>query len=384
MIYLDQNSTSFPKAPGVGEAMKAFIEEEGVNIGRGNYQEAYSVEARVLDTRDRLADLFELDDPRRVILSSGVTFSLNLFLEGILQPGDHVVVSGMEHNAVMRPLTRLEKKRGIRYSIAPADRNGRVRVAAFEEKIQADTRAVVTLHASNVCGTILPLEELGQLCRAKGILLAVDAAQTAGAIPVSMRDMAIDFLAFTGHKALGGPQGTGGFLLTRELAERLEPLVVGGTGSRSNSFDQPSFLPDKYESGTVNLPGILGLRAALIHLENQGLEKLQVKKEGLLARFLQGLESIPGIAPAGLPGLEGRTAVASLDFPGRDNALIAHQLEKRWQILTRVGLHCAPLAHQSLGTFPSGTVRFSFGAANTEEEIDTALEALATLMAETD
>lgn len=380
MIYLDQSSTSFPKAPGVGEAMKTFIEEEGVNIGRGNYKEAYGVENKIIDTRIRLSALFGHDDPRRVIFSPGVTFSLNLFFQGILKEGDHVVVSGMEHNAVMRPLVREARTRGIRYDIAAADRQGYVSPDSYLKVLKKDTRAVITLHASNVSGTLLPIHEIGPLLRERGILFAVDAAQTAGGIPINMEDMKIDFLAFTGHKTLGGPQGIGGFLVTEELAANLSPLIVGGTGSRSSSLDQPDFLPDKFESGTMNLPGILGLQAALLHLEQAGLENLHRTKMALTARFLDGLKEIPGIRVAGMPGLSGRTSVVSLFFPDRDNALIAHELEKGWSILTRVGLHCAPMAHQSLETFPQGTVRFSFGASNTEKEIDTALEALTQLM----
>lgn len=223
MIYLDQSSTSYPKAPGVGQAMKAFIEEAGVNIGRGNYREAYQVESDVLDTRVRLARLFGQPEPRQVIFTSGVTFSLNLFLQGILQAGDHVVISGMEHNAVMRPLTLLARQRGIRYSLAQADAYGRVTAEAFEAVLERDTRAVITLHASNVCGTILPIADIGKICRDRGILFAVDAAQTAGALAIDMEAMKIDFLAFTGHKSLGGPQGSGGFLLTPDLVHRLEP-----------------------------------------------------------------------------------------------------------------------------------------------------------------
>lgn len=379
MIYLDQGSSAYPKAPGVGQAMKTFIEEIGVNIGRGNYREAYSVEADVLDTRIRLASLFGLSDPRRVIFTPGATFSLNLLLAGLLKAGDHVVISGLEHNAVMRPLSRLADRGGISYSIAPPDPQGRVTARAFEEAIREETRLVLCLHASNVCGSILPLADIGQVCRDRGILFAVDAAQTAGTLPIDMGALGIDFLAFTGHKGLGGPQGIGGFLLTRDLADQLEPLIVGGTGSRSDSFDQPDFLPDKYESGTINIPGILGLRAALIYLEEQGIGYLHAKKMALANRFLEGLASLNGVSLVGPPLADDRLAVVSLDFPGRDNALIAHRLEKDWGILTRVGLHCAPLAHRSLGTFPEGTVRFAFGANNREEEVDLALQALSDL-----
>lgn len=378
-IYLDQGSTSFPKAPGVADAMWTLLEHHGVNIGRGNYQEAYSVEGDVLDARLRLAKLFNVSDARNIIFTPGVTFSLNTFFDGFLKPGDHVVVSGMEHNAVMRPLKRLEMTRGIRYTIAEANERGEVPVESFEKALERDTRAIVTLHASNVAGTILPAQEIGKLCKERGIVFVLDTAQSAGSMDIDMEAMHIDMLTFTGHKGLRGPQGIGGFAIAKDLIDCVEPLTVGGTGSRSNSLIQPDFMPDKYESGTMNIPGIIGLRAALIYLEEQGLRHIHDVKMALTQRFLDGLATIKGVRPVGMPGVEGRTSVVSITAVDRDNAEVAFELEREWNIMTRVGLHCAPVAHQSLGTFPQGTVRFSFGATNTEEEIDTALEALATL-----
>lgn len=378
-IYLDQSSTSFPKAPGVADAMWTLLEHHGVNIGRGNYQEAYSVEGDVLDTRLRLAKLFNVSDARNIIFTPGVTFSLNTFFEGYLKPGDHVVVSGMEHNAVMRPLKRLQSRRGVRYTIAKATERGEVPVESFKKALERDTKAIVTLHASNVAGTILPAREIGQLCKERGIVFALDTAQSAGSVEIDMDAMHIDLLAFTGHKGLRGPQGIGGFAIAKDLVDLVDPLMVGGTGSRSNSFEQPDFMPDKYESGTMNIPGIIGLRAALIYLEEHGLSQMHDVKMTLTKRFLDGLATIKGVRPVGMPGVEGRTSVVSITAVDRDNAEIAFELERDWNIMTRVGLHCAPIAHQSLGTFPQGTIRFSFGATNTEEEIDTALEALAAL-----
>lgn len=378
-IYLDQSSTSFPKAPGVADAMWTLLAHHGVNISRGNYQEAYSVEGDVLDTRIRLAKLFNVQDPRNIVFTPGVTFSLNTFFEGYLHPGDHVVVSGMEHNAVMRPLTRLQQRRGVRFTIAEANDRGEVPIEAFEKALERDTKAIVTLHASNVAGTILPAQAIGQLCKERDIVFVLDTAQSAGSVEIDMEAMNIDLLAFTGHKGLRGPQGIGGFAITKELIDSMEPLTVGGTGSRSNSFIQPEFMPDKYESGTMNIPGIIGLRTALIYLEKQGLSEIHNVKMSLTKRFLDGLSTIKGVRAVGMPGVEGRTSVVSITAVERDNAEIAFELERDWNIMTRVGLHCAPIAHQSLKTFPQGTVRFSFGATNTEEEIDTALEALAML-----
>ncbi len=381
LIYLDHGSTSYPKAPGVGDAMRDLIEYHGVNIGRGNYQEAYSVEGDVLDTRVRLAKLFNARDPRHVIFTPGVTFSLNTFFDGFLQPGDHVVVSGMEHNAVMRPLVRLEQTRGVRYSIAEANERGEVSVDSFEKVLEPSTKAIVTLHASNVAGTVLPAEGIGRLCREHGIAFVLDTAQSAGSLDIDMEKMGVDLLTFTGHKGLRGPQGIGGFIITKDLIDKMDPLLVGGTGSRSNSFEQPSFLPDKYESGTMNIPGIIGLRTAIMYLEEQGIHHLHERKMALTKRFLDGLADIKGVRAVGMPGIEGRTSVVSITAVDRDNAEIAFELERDWKIMTRVGLHCAPIAHQSLKTFPSGTIRFSFGSTNTENEIDTALEALAQITA---
>ena len=378
-IYFDQSSTSFPKAPGVADAMWTLLEHHGVNIGRGNYQEAYSVEGDVLDTRLRLAKLFNVSDARNIIFTPGVTFSLNTFFEGYLKPGDHVVVSGMEHNAVMRPLKRLQSRRGVRYTIAKTTERGEVPVESFEKALERDTKAIVTLHASNVAGTILPAREIGQLCKERGIVFALDTAQSAGSVEIDMDAMHIDLLAFTGHKGLRGPQGIGGFAIAKDLVDLVDPLMVGGTGSRSNSFEQPDFMPDKYESGTMNIPGIIGLRAALIYLDLLGLCQILVVNISLTLRFLDGLATIKGVRPVGMPGVKGRTSVVSITAVDRDNAEIAFELERDWIIMTRVGLHCAPFAYESLGTFYKGTIRFSFGATNTEEEIDTALEALAAL-----
>ncbi|NMA18747.1 MAG: aminotransferase class V-fold PLP-dependent enzyme [Clostridiaceae bacterium] len=382
MIYLDHSSTSFPKAPGVGDAIKTTLDEHGVNIGRGNYEEAFAVEAEIAETRQLLATFFGYDDPRQVVFTPSVTYSINMFLYGFLRSGDHIVVSGMEHNAVMRPVTQLSRLRDIRFSIVPANTRGEVSPDDVKKAILPETRAVVMLHASNVTGTLLPAAEIGQLCHDRGICYALDTAQSAGSVPIDMTAMHIDFLAFTGHKGLLGPQGVGGFIATRALSSEMEPLILGGTGSQSNQYEQPEFMPDKFESGTPNIPGIIGLRAALLYLKKTGIEDLHRREMALTSLFLDGLKEISGVVPVGLTGIEGRTAVVSVNIPEKDNSLIAYELERQGAIKTRVGLHCAPLAHKSLGTFPEGTIRFSFGATNTEEEIRTALETLSKIMSE--
>lgn len=374
-IYFDNGSTSFPKAPGVAEAVGHLLMHGAFNINRGSYEGAYEVAEMVLDTRERLARLFHGGDSRRVIFTPGITWSLNMLLSGFLRAGDHVIVSGMEHNAVMRPLYRLAKA-GITYSVAQADGEGYVAPEAVECEIRPNTRLVLMLHASNVCGTILPIREIGDICRKHRLFFAVDTAQSAGSIPVDMEVAGIDFLAFTGHKGLKGPQGIGGFLISDRLDEEMQPVILGGTGSRSDSLEQPDMLPDKYESGTMNLPGIAGLNAALVYLEETGIEVIAKKKTELTRMFLEGVKEIPGVRVVGKQGCEGRTAVVSLDFQRQDNALAAFQLEQEYGVMTRVGLHCAPQAHKSLGTFPKGTVRFSFSENNTSEEIGHCVEAI--------
>lgn len=375
-IYFDNGSTSFPKAPGVGESMAALLNQKAFNINRGGYEGAYEVAERVLDTRERLAKLFHAESSKQVVFTPGITWSLNMFLQGFLREGDHVIISGLEHNAVMRPLENLRRNRGITYDVAETSDAGEVSAEDVKVKIKENTRLVLLLHASNVCGTILPIEEIGEVCRIHNIFFAVDTAQSAGTVPVDMQKAGIDFLAFTGHKGLKGPQGIGGFLISDALDKEVYPVILGGTGSRSDSLLQPDTLPDKYESGTLNLPGIIGLHAALSYLEKVGIDEIRRKKSLLTEKFLDGVSGLDGVRIVGKKSMENRTAVVSLDFSGIDNAMAAFWLEREYGIMTRVGLHCAPLAHQSLDTFPQGTVRFSFSEENTEEEIEKGIEAV--------
>ena len=374
MIYFDNGSTSFPKAPGVAEAVGEFLQNGAFNINRGNYQEAYDLEEKVLETREMLLSLFHAEKHAEVIFTPGITYSLNYFIKGFLKPGSHVLVSGMEHNAVVRPLKQLEEE-GIEWKIVAADGKGKVKAADFAGAIKENTRAVIVNHASNVCGTVAPIHEIGKLCREKGVVFVVDTAQSAGTLDIDFENDFIDFLAFTGHKGLLGPQGIGGFLIRKELAERITPLIAGGTGSISDQLEMPVFLPDRFESGTMNLPGIIGLHAALKYLQEKGIEKIHEKKMELTAYFLNQVKEFSEIRIVGIPENEGRVAVVSLDFLGRDNGMVAFDLEDMYGIMTRVGLHCAPVAHQMLGTYPQGTVRFAFSTWNTQEEIDACIRA---------
>ena len=387
-IYLDQAATSFPKAPGTADAVYRYMTECGCSVSRGGYAGAYSAEELVYDTRVLLCRLFGCDetDPKKVVFTKNVTESLNVLLKGLLRPGDHVLVSSMEHNAVMRPLGQLAKQ-GIRVTRVPCAGDGSMDPADLETRIEKDTRAVIMLHASNVCGTVLPIEKTGRFCKEHGLIFIVDAAQTAGILDIDIEKMCIDALAFTGHKGLLGPQGIGGFILNRRLAEQLEPLLSGGTGSVSHTEELPWSMPDRFEAGTPNLPGIAGLNSSLKWLKERGTASLYEHELLLTRHFLdairpledQGLLRIIGIEPVKQLFLPDRVGVVSVQTLKHDLSEIAYQLDSQYGIQTRVGLHCAPSAHKTLGTYPTGTIRFSFGWANTFDECDAAAQALAEL-----
>ena len=374
-IYLDNASTSFPKAPTVATAMSDYITNRGININRGSYALAYDVEDIIYTTRQRLNTLFNGHDPSHVIFTQNVTMSLNMVIKGLLKAGDHVLVSSMEHNAVMRPLTQLLDK-GITFDTIPCDSTGSIQMDSIEPLIRPNTVALIINHASNVCGTIQPLESIGPICKAHNLQFIVDAAQTAGVIPIDVKVCHIDALCFTGHKGLLGPQGIGGIILTKEMAQNLTPLIAGGTGSFSHLETLPTHMPDAFESGTLNLPGIIGLNEGLAYIESQGMENIHNHELALTQAFLEGLQSIDVVNIVGKQDIQDRTAVVSITIDSMDPASIAYELESTYHIMTRVGLHCAPRAHQTLGTYPEGTVRFSFGYANTHKDVESALSAL--------
>lgn len=374
-IYFDQAATSFPKPESVPRAMADFVANVGCNVNRGSYTTAFSAEELLFDTRQALARLFNGGNCKNVVFTANITTSLNILLKGLLHPPDHVLVSSMEHNAVMRPLQQLVQQQ-ISFDRIPCDQEGNLLLEKLPSLCKANTRAVIVTHASNVCGTLLPLEEIGRFCKAHGLLLIVDSAQTAGIFPIDMEKMHIDALAFTGHKGLLGPQGIGGFLLREEMIAKIDPLLSGGTGSLSHTEAIPDFMPDRFEAGTPNLPGIYGLHAALGYLRTTGIDRIRQKECNLTGQFLEGLSQIKGVGIIGRRDLENRAPVVSIQPKGLDPAQVAYQLDYRYGIQTRVGLHCAPSAHKTLGTYPKGTVRFSFGHWNTPQEIRLCLTAL--------
>lgn len=378
-IYLDQASTSFPKAPGVAQAMMDYLTMNGVNVNRGCYSSAYSAEEVIYETRQLLAELFHFSKCKNVIFTPNVTTSLNFILKGFLKPGDHILVSAMEHNAVMRPVVQLASS-GISFDRIPCRTDGSMILEKVEELIRLETKAIVTLHASNVCGTRMPLDALGEICQRHQLYFVVDSAQTAGIVPINMDKMHIDALAFTGHKGLRGPQGTGGFLVSQELAEQMEPLISGGTGSVSHTEEIPDFMPDRFESGTPNLPGIYGLHEALLYLKTHSLQAINEKELSLTGYFLEQLQALDDtgrhIRIIGKKDLTDRNAVVSIQTPEIDMSQVTWQLDNEYGVMTRVGLHCAPNAHKTLGTYPAGTIRFSFGPENTKNELDFAIQGL--------
>ena len=387
-LYLDNASTSFPKPREVSDAVFQYMTGVGSNIGRGGYASAYAAEETVFAARQLLCDFFGGDDPKNVVFTKNITESLNVLLRGLLHAGDHVLVSSMEHNAVMRPLQLLGHElaadeqpstAAITFSRIPCDREGNLQFVYLPKLMRANTKAIIMTHASNVCGTLLPVAMVGAFCKEQGLFFVLDSAQSAGLFPINMQELGVDALAFTGHKGLLGPQGIGGFILREHMVEQVAPLLVGGTGSLSHTERTPGFMPDKFEAGTLNLPGIAGLAAGVGWLKERGLERIRAHELALTAQLLAGLAALEQqglLRIVGRRDCEQRTSVVSIAHTHQDIALVAYELAEKYGIATRVGLHCAPNAHKTLGTYPTGTLRFSFGWHSNEAEVATALAAL--------
>lgn len=358
-------------------AMMSYQQTIGANPGRSGYGRAIEAGRVIYETREALANLFNAEDPLSVALTKNATEALNIALQGALQPGDHVITTGMEHNSVMRPLHFLES-RGVSLSIAPCSPRGELDPSDIIKALQKNTKMVVMTHASNVTGTIMPLEAVGTLLQKRGdVIFCVDAAQTAGAVPIDVQKMKIDVLAFTGHKSLFGPQGTGGLYVRKGLEKRMTSLTMGGTGSRSEFEEQPDFMPDKYESGTPNTIGFAGLGAGVNYVLAQKIDTVRSKEEMLTSRFLDQLKALPErVTVYGPNDASQQTAVVSFNVHHVTPSEAALYFEEKWGILCRPGLHCAPSAHRTLGTFPQGTIRFSFGFFNTADDIHQAVEAI--------
>ncbi len=375
-VYLDNAATTFPKPESVFKAMDHFSRDIGGNPGRSGHHRSLEAGRAVLRARDALAILLGVSNPSCVVLTKNATEALNIAIKGILGEGGHAVVSCMEHNSVWRPLEGLGP-RGVTYSIVPCREDGRVDVAAAAEAITPKTRLLIFMHASNVVGTLLPVADLAALGRERGIPLLVDAAQTAGCYPIHVERMGIDLLAFTGHKELFGPQGTGGLYIAEGL--ELAPLLEGGTGSNSRDPHQPDFLPDRFEAGTPNGVGLAGLHAGVEFVLAEGLDRIRSHAQELTARLLEGLRAMGHITVYGTADVADRVGIASFNVEGYDSSEVASLLDERFGICVRSGLHCAPLAHRSLGTLERGTVRASISYLSSPDDIDYLLDCLRTL-----
>ncbi|MCQ4773954.1 aminotransferase class V-fold PLP-dependent enzyme [Lacrimispora saccharolytica] len=372
MIYLDNAATTLHKPEGVAEAMITALTSMG-NSGRGAHKATLDASRMIYGTREKLAELFHISDPMRIAFTCNATESLNIAIQGILQPGDHVITSVCEHNSVLRPVYRMAK-RGVTYNMLPADKKGVIQYDQLTSLLKKETKAIVITHASNLTGNVTDLKKVSDFAKKNGLLLIVDASQTAGCIPIDVQELGIDVLCFPGHKGLMGPQGTGGIYVREGI--KIAPLKVGGSGVKSFDKEHPDTMPTALEAGTLNGPGIAGLGASVSWLLKQGVEKIHEKDLALSRRFLKGIAEIPDITIYGDMDSQMRTAIVSLNLGDVDSAEMSDWLWEDYGIAVRAGAHCAPLMHKALGTEQQGAVRFSFSCFNTEEEVDAAIQAL--------
>lgn len=372
MIYLDNAATSFHKPEAVIQAVAEAMRHMG-NAGRGAHEASLDASRLIYDTRQMISDFFGLGNPSGVVFTANSTESLNIAIQGLFNPGDHVITTALEHNSVLRPLYLMEQ-RGVKLTILPADRMGNIDYHDFLEALRPDTRGVVCTHASNLTGNMIDIGRVGAFCRERGLLFVVDASQTAGIFPIDMKAMGIDVLCFTGHKGLMGPQGTGGLCVGDGVTVR--PLLVGGSGVHSYSKTHPAELPTALEAGTLNGHGIAGLHAALSYILEVGMDSIREREDQLLRRLHEGLKTIPQIKIYGDFSAENRAPVMAVNLGDYDSGEVSDELAVSYGIYTRAGAHCAPLMHEALGTKEQGAVRFSVSSFNTEEEIDAAVAAM--------
>lgn len=373
MIYLDSAATSWPKPEGVIKAMTDCIRDVGANPGRGGHKMSLAAGRIIYETRELIAELFNIDDPLQVVFTGNATEAINIALKGLLKPGDHLITTSMEHNAVVRPLKVLEEK-GVEMTEIRCSSKGHLVPEDVEKAIKGNTKCIVMTHASNVCGTIMPIERVGEIARSRGVVFMVDVAQTAGLFPIDVQKSNISLLAFPGHKGLYGPQGTGGLYVAKELS--LETFKEGGTGSNSESPKHPEVMPDRLESGTPNTPGIAGLAAGIQFIRERGIDAIREHELVLLKHLLEGLKNIKGVHVYGPAEVSQQAPVVSFNIDGQGSSEVAFVLDRVFDIASRSGLHCAPRAHSTLGTLEQGTVRLSLSYFNKKREVDLALKAI--------
>ncbi|HHY26867.1 MAG TPA: aminotransferase class V-fold PLP-dependent enzyme [Desulfitobacterium dehalogenans] len=376
MIYLDNAATTWPKPPEVVQAMNNFMIHNGGNPGRGTHSASIQAAHVIFDTRVELAEFFGLKDPSRIVFTNNTTHALNQALFGLLNPGDHVITSSLEHNAVARPLKALAKC-GVLVTEVSGEQGDEFNLEEYRQSFQENTKCVVTLHASNVTGTILPIEEIGNIAWEHGVKYIVDVAQTAGVFDLDLKNLPVDIVAFPGHKGLLGPQGTGGLAIRKGV--HLKPLIYGGTGSLSESEEQPDFLPDALESGTLNGVGIAGLGASVRYLRTVGINEIREIELELCRQLIDGLRGIKGVKIYGEDNVLKRAPIISFNIGTLDSMFVADRLDKDYGIRSRAGMHCAPHAHRMLGTVDQGVIRFSPSHFTQPKEITEAIQAVSQL-----
>lgn len=378
MIYLDNAATTMHKPKEVIDAVVEAMTSLG-NAGRGANEASLSAARIIYDAREKLCRFFNGEDPRQIVFTSNSTESLNIAIKGLLEPGDHVITTMLEHNSVLRPVYEMEKK-GVALTIIRADKKGRFSLEEMEAAIRPETKMIVCTNGSNLTGNYVDIGKVGEMARRHEVLFVVDASQTAGVFPIDVRNMQVDVLCFTGHKGLLGPQGTGGMYVREGLAIR--PLKSGGSGVQTYSKTHPREMPTALEAGTLNGHGIAGLRAAVEYIEKTGLDNIRAKEQELMWRFYEGVKEIPGVTVYGDFDSRERCAIVSLNIGDYDSSEVSDALLTEYGISTRPGGHCAPLMHEALGTVEQGAVRFSFAHSNTEEEVDIAINAVRELATE--
>lgn len=372
MIYFDNAATTVQKPRQVLEAVAEAMCSLG-NAGRGVHEATLGASRVIFDTRKKLADFFHAESPKQIVFTMNSTESLNIAIKGILQSGDHVITTELEHNSVLRPLYEMEKK-GVELTFIRSDKKGCINLQDFERQIRKNTRAIICTHGSNLTGNLVDIGKIGEIARRHGLLFCVDASQTAGVFPIDVQEMKIDILCFTGHKSLLGPQGTGGMYVREGVDVR--PLLSGGSGVQTYSREHPAQMPTALEAGTLNGHGIAGLNAAIGYIQETGMDVIRNREQALMKRFYDGVKEIPGVKIYGDFTTECRCPIVALNLGDYDSSEVSDELFMSYGIATRPGAHCAPLMHQALGTVEQGAVRFSFSHYNTEEEIDAAVAAL--------
>lgn len=373
MYYLDNAATTFPKPQEVYDKIYSVMTSYGANPGRSGHKLAIKASREIYATREIISSFFNVEDPFNIVLTSSATESLNIALQGSLKTGDHIITTSMEHNSVLRPIKELEKK-GVENTIVWADKQGQIDPNKIKAAIKKNTRMIATTHISNLTGTIFPIEEIAKIAKEHGIIYLVDASQSAGVYEIDIPKIGIDLLAFPGHKSLLGPQGTGGLYIREGL--EINSLIQGGTGSDSYSLNQPNTMPDKFESGTPNTPGIIGLGQGIAFINKAGMANIRKHEEELTKYFIKEASKIEGLTIYGPRDSNLQAAVVAINFDNIDSSELAYILNEEFDIYVRPGLHCAPLAHETIGTLEQGAVRFSFGFFNQFEDIEYSIRTL--------